>query len=172
MNSRAARRILLILAAFMMMLSTWTFAAGNASASTYPQADIHRTMFINPYDYTTGPAWLPYSAPRTIYLTAGTYSWNVQVYTTWSLGIVLGAFRSIYLRSNWYYWRCYLKTVLVDPVDGTTGVSNYCSLTPTDGSTPTAYLSDTIDEGSLSAWDAGGAGDYMWISTLQWESNP
>lgn len=107
----------------------------------------------DPYDYTAGPAWLPYSTPRKIYLTAGTYEWSVEIYTTWSLGITLGAFRNIYLKSNWYYWRCYVKTVEVDDL-GDTGASNYCSLTPTDGSTPTAYLVDS----DTSAWAVEGAG--------------
>ena len=170
MTIRTARKITLGVAASIIALSTGIFTTGTAGASTYPPAQIYRVMFINPYDYTAGPAWLPYAGPRKIYLTAGTYSWDVEVYATWDMGIVLAASRSIYLNSNWYYWRCYVKTVLVDDL-GDTGAQNYCSLTPTDGSTPTAYLTDTYDEGG-GAWAVDGAGDYNWISELDWKSNP
>lgn len=171
MKVLVVRKLLLGVAAIMMMLSTGGFTAGAASASTYPQAQIERTLFINPYDYTTGPAYLPYSAPQVKYLTAGTYGWWVYVIPTWNdQAEILHAFRSIYLQSNWYYWRCYVQTVLLS--DGDTGAANYCSLTPTDGSTPTAYLVDTVDEGINSEWAWYGAGDFDWISQLLWQSNP
>lgn len=172
MTSRAARKILLILAAITMMFSTWTFAAGAANAGPYPQAEISRTLFINPWDYTAGPAYLPYSGAHTIYLTAGTYWWNEEVDPTWPADrIAFSRGRSIFLRSNWYYWRCWMQTELLDAGLGVTGVASHCTLTPTDGSTPTAYLTEDPYD-NIVGFDYLGAGDYHWFSTLLWMSNP
>lgn len=169
----AVRKTTLTLAAIIMMFGSGIFAAGSASAAgPYPQAKISRTLFINPSDYTTSPAWVPPDKPGKLYLTAGTYYWIVDVGTTWSGQGTLSAFRWIYLKSDWYYWRCYVNTVMEDPATDTTGAQNYCYLAPTDGSSPTAYLTDTIADSPDSLWDLWGAGDYSWFSTLDWESNP
>lgn len=167
-NSRAGRKILLFATAIMMILGIGAFAAAPASATSYPPAEISRTLFINPFNYTTGPAYLPYSSARTIYLTAGNYNWWEEFDPTWTMslgGAAVGG-RSIYLNSNWYYWRCWAQVTQVDS-EGDTGVASGCSLTPTDYSTPTATFS--IDPNGL--WYDYGAGDYHWYSVLTWQNN-
>lgn len=172
MISRSARKFLLAAAAIVMLLGVGAFTADAANAGPYPPAEISRTLFINPFDYTAGPAWLPYSKPRTIYLTAGTYTWYENVVPTWGAPGAFSAGRSIYLASNWYYWRCWMQTELLTDINPqVTGVASYCSLAPTDGSTPTAYFYEDPHNNAY-AFQLDGAGDYQWSSTLIWESNP
>jgi hypothetical protein len=152
--------------ALALAAGTLAMTAGPASAGPYPPAEISRTLFINPFDTTAGDAWLPYSSARTIYLTQGNYSWTDEFDPTWTSGAAAAARRGIYLNSNWYYWRCWARSVQVDVLN--TAVESQCSLTPTDGSTPTAYLDiNPVDDNS---WDALGAGDYNWYSILTWTS--
>lgn len=173
MKSGATRKILLAVAAGIVLLSTGAFTAGTASAGPYPQAEISRTLFINPFDYTAGPAYLPYTGARKIYLTAGTYHWSEEVHPTWPADAIgFSTYRNIFLRSNWYYWRCWMQTELLsEPALGVTGVASHCTLTPVDGSTPTAYLTEDPNDNTVD-FELDGLGDYRWYSDLLWLSNP
>lgn len=96
MNFRGRRLAALVMA--VLVTFGLTVAAAEPAQATGPI--ISRSIYLA--DSSTGVVYLPYAAPREIYLESATYTW------THTLDGKTIASRDIYLESAWYSWRCTL----------------------------------------------------------------